>query len=37
MTHLLHAALGALTGWLIWRLSPRFLRGKPRPKSGSKP
>lgn len=30
MTTLLHAALGALLGWLIWRLAPAKLRGTKR-------
>lgn len=25
---LLHLALGAASGWLIWRVSPPWLRGK---------
>lgn len=28
------ALLGALLGWIVWRLSPRKLRGEPRPNIG---
>lgn len=27
---LLHAVLGGILGWLIWRVSPLCLRGVPR-------
>lgn len=29
MTTLLHSLMGALLGWLVWRLAPRKLSGIP--------